>query len=156
MSDTTLSTLWLEYARRAGRNQTKYATLFALLRKAWGKDTASPSCQDGWEAKHPSTGQCAVTALVVQDMCGGDIVRMDLGTLGSHYLNRLPNGEGFTDYDLTWVQFPSGTLRTQAAQADRTVMLESARAATYRTRDRYELLKGRVRAVMEDFLRGRS
>ncbi len=156
MSDTTLSTLWLEYARRAGRNQTKYATLFALLRKAWSKDTASPSCQDGWEAKHPSTGQCAVTALVVQDMCGGDVVRMDLGTLGSHYLNRLPNGEGFTDYDLTWVQFPSGTLRTQAAQADRTVMLESARAATYRTRDRYELLKGRVRAVMEDFLRGRS
>ncbi|MEY4745217.1 MAG: hypothetical protein RL272_1162 [Candidatus Parcubacteria bacterium] len=156
MPDIALSNLWFEYARRAGRNQTKYGTLYALLRQAWGRDTASPSCQEGWESKHPSTGQCAVTALVVQDMCGGDIVRMDLGPLGSHYLNRLPNGEGSTDYDLTWVQFPSGTLRTAAALADRAVMLESARAATYRTRDRYELLKERVRDVMTESLRNGS
>lgn len=148
MTDIALSNLWFNYVPHAPRQTTRYGLLYDLFIQAWSRDTASPACQDGWEKKHPSTGQCAVTALVIQDMCGGDIVRMDLGPLGSHYLNRMPNGEGYTDYDLTWSQFPSETRRVVAAPADRAAMLESARATLYRTPDRYELLKGRVRDIM--------
>ena len=43
------------------------------LRKSWCRATAHPSYQKDWTEDNPSYGQCCVTALVIQDLYGGDI-----------------------------------------------------------------------------------
>lgn len=80
------------------------------VRRSWSKET---SADPNWRHWNPALGQCAVTALLVQDAYGGDLVR---GLVGhspeavSHYWNRLPDGQ---DVDLTVEQFtpmPTGLI----------------------------------------------
>ena len=53
-----------------------------------------------WQADNPAIGQCGVTALVVNDKLGGDILKTPLPE-GDHFYNRV-NGERI---DLTAGQF---------------------------------------------------
>ena len=55
--------------------------LYALeqvLHKSWSKQTAY--CPAEWNKVNPSCGQCAVTALIVNDYFGGDIVWAEVGS----------------------------------------------------------------------------
>lgn len=106
--------------------------LLGAIRQSWSGDTSA--CPD-WTPAQPSTGQCAVSALVIQDYLGGVLVRATVnGT--SHYWNRLPDGEAL---DLTRDQFPDfdpvGT-----TQRSRDYALSFPR-----TRERYQVLQERVR-----------
>ena len=83
----------------AMRNVPRSA-LAGAIRRSWSGDT---SAEATWMPDRPSAGQCAVTALVVQDYLGGDLVRAIVGGV-SHYWNRLPDG---STVDLTRDQFPS-------------------------------------------------
>lgn len=73
----------------------------------------------------PSWGQCTVTALVLQDYMGGEIVRVesykDGFRLTSHYFNRFPT----FDIDITRNQFENGTYLFSEELRDRKVLLES-------------------------------
>lgn len=70
----------------------------ALLERSWSRDTSATP--DIWTPERPSTGQCAVTALLVQEYLGGGILRAP--TLdGSHYWNLVDTRE----VDLTADQF---------------------------------------------------
>ena len=80
------------------------AELYKALREAWDKDTAYPKAKDAAEKGSPF-GQCYVTALVVQDYFGGDILVYDYGDGDKHFWNRLPDGR---EYDLTADQFIQG------------------------------------------------
>lgn len=73
-------------------------TLERAIRGAWGADT---SAAPEWHGDNPPMGQCAVTALVVQDHLGGDLLRV-VNEGESHYYNRLPGG---SELDLTRGQF---------------------------------------------------
>lgn len=77
------------------------------LKAAWSAATSYDA--RGWTPENAAYGQCAVTACVVQDYLGGDIVwaqaELPDGQKISHFFNRL-NG---ADLDLTRVQFPAGT-----------------------------------------------
>lgn len=65
------------------------SSLVQAIQQSWDGDTSVTS---DWTASRPSRGQCAVTALVVQDYLGGDLLRATVeGT--SHYWNRLPDGQ---------------------------------------------------------------
>jgi len=76
--------------------------LLDALRCAWARDTsASP---ESWTPENAPLGQCAVTALVVQDFFGGTLIRAIVRPDVSHYWNRLPDG---TELDLTRSQFTS-------------------------------------------------
>ena len=55
--------------------------LYRILRKAWCKETAYPSCQAEWVSSDPSYGQCAITAMLVHDMFGGSIHRIRVAVL---------------------------------------------------------------------------
>lgn len=44
------------------------------IRVSWSQKTCYPPDQDQWSEKNPSLGQCAVTALLVQDLVGGNIL----------------------------------------------------------------------------------
>ncbi|HJV32654.1 MAG TPA: hypothetical protein VJ694_01370 [Patescibacteria group bacterium] len=149
MDDREFSRLYFEYART--KLETRYGVLIKLFTKAWCKETASPSCQDGWSPSNPAFGQCAVTALAIQTMCGGTLARTEVPGYGSHYFNRLVNGEGYSVYDLTKQQFPYAIrIPMPGEERDRAYVLHSPRAVEARTLERYELLKERLVAAMRE------
>ncbi len=75
--------------------------LYKILRKAWTRETAYPSCQKDWVSTDPSYGQCAITAMIVYDLFGGTIHRIRVDGGGTHYFNKI-NGQYV---DLTREQF---------------------------------------------------
>lgn len=84
-------------------------------------------------------GQCAVTALIVQDMFGGEILRCDTSEGDSHYWNDVPV---LGRIDLTTKQFDCYHDIPYFADyeiAERDKILENDD-----TRARYELLKEKV------------
>ncbi len=107
-----------------------------VVRDAWGPDTCDPVDLADWRPDNPARGQCGVTALVVQDLLGGDLMLGEVYENGSrrgcHYWNRLPDG---TEVDLTRDQFgPAETLT-----AGTPVARPSSRPR--RCRGQYELLR---------------
>ncbi|WP_157254866.1 YunG family protein [Nonomuraea typhae] len=110
-----------------------------LLRTAWGPDTCDPVGREQWRRDNPGRGQCGTTALVVQDLLGGDLilgeVHVDGAKVWNHYWNRLPDG---TEVDFTFDQFQPGEVvangRVQHRPPD----------APRRCREQYELLRHRV------------
>ncbi|MCO5161643.1 MAG: hypothetical protein M9939_10935 [Mesorhizobium sp.] len=65
------------------------------LAKAWSLDTSSR-----WNAARPALGQCSVTALVVQDVFGGELLKTKVGD-DWHFYNRIDGNR----FDLTSAQF---------------------------------------------------
>jgi hypothetical protein len=82
-----------------------------LLRAAWGPDTCDPHDLVNWWPESPARGQCGTTALVVQDLLGGELfigqVHVAGVKIGHHWWNRLPDG---TTVDLTAEQFLPGEI----------------------------------------------
>lgn len=69
--------------------------IMEALNKSWSLESSSK-----WSEDNPATGQCGVTALVVNDLLGGEIKKTKLPS-GWHFYNVL-NG---TRYDFTESQF---------------------------------------------------
>jgi len=107
--------------------------LRAALAAGWGADTSADG--SAWPALNPPHGQCAVTALVIQDRLGGQLLRTTVGGV-SHYYNQLPNG---VEVDMTWPQFPAGSVRAPSEERTREYVLSSPA-----TTERYRILARRV------------
>lgn len=81
--------------------------LFQAISKSWARDTSADS--ENWNLDNPAWGQCAVTALTVQDFLGGELIRMDLtghndpkiAIMRSHYFNKI----GEAELDISSSQF---------------------------------------------------
>ena len=71
-----------------------------LLNLSWKYETCSPGLKSVWIKGNPSIGQCAITALIVNDFFGGKIMRCMTST-GSHYYNMIDENV----IDLTAEQF---------------------------------------------------
>lgn len=88
------------------------AALRGALEQSWSADTSSSTA---WSEDNPAKGQCAVTACVVQDYLGGDILNsiatLPGGETVSHYFNVIDGSR----IDLTENQFPSGTTFSEPA-----------------------------------------
>ena len=78
-----------------GRDDTAALDLYDRLKTAWSAETAS-----GSTSERPARGQCSVTALVVQDVLGGDILRTRT-TGGTHFYNMVDG----VRWDFTISQF---------------------------------------------------
>jgi hypothetical protein len=89
-------------ARTFEHSAPALAALARDVESAWAADTSTEP--ERWSATNPAWGQCAVTALVIQDALGGDLLRARVDGV-SHYWNRLPSGE---QVDLTRRQFLDG------------------------------------------------
>ncbi|WP_226000714.1 hypothetical protein [Paenibacillus sp. BJ-4] len=61
----------------------RFLELEEALFQAWSLESSSK-----WTADNPAAGQCGVTALVVQDRVGGDILKTWLDS-GWHYYNQI-------------------------------------------------------------------
>jgi hypothetical protein len=74
-------------------------SLVDAIRVSWSRDTSYEP--DRWSAGNPAWGQCAVTALVVQDYLGGSLLRATDGAGITHFWGQI---DGQT-VDLTAEQF---------------------------------------------------
>jgi|tagenome__1003787_1003787.scaffolds.fasta_scaffold19231227_1 hypothetical protein len=115
--------------------------LAAQLRAAWNADTA---WIDDWHPRNPARGQCGSTALVIQDLCGGTLLRGLVDEAGSdltvHYWNALELGQ----LDVTWAQFPAAARIVLGEQVDREDLL-----TTPWLMRRYETLLTRVQRAQQ-------
>lgn len=112
------------------------------IRKSWSAETSSDA--GAWSANNPAWGQCAVTACLVQDYLGGDIVwseaRLSDGRKVSHYFNLVGRA-----IDLTLEQFPDGTEIPEGVPKNKGFSSTREYVLSFpQTRERYELLKARV------------
>ncbi len=102
------------------------------IRQSWGPDTAyEPHL---WE-EGPSRGQCGTTALVLQDLLGGDLLEArvfrDQEHVEHHYWIRLPSG---LELDLTADQFDDGLTIGEPVVRERTVPLRPPHEAHHQAR----------------------
>lgn len=124
--------------------------LIDALRASWDIDTAAADTERAGHGK--PHGQCAVTALVVQDYLGGTLMRCEFPfNGGSHYWNLIP---AVGEIDLTREQYEAGRIiprggEIKTSNGGRSRLLEGERAIAARTPERYALLAKRVRAYLE-------
>jgi hypothetical protein len=115
----------------------------AAVRASWAADTCSEDdvARAPWTADNPAWGQCDITALVVHDFFGGDLmvgeVYLDGEQNGYHWWNRLTTG---VEIDLTREQFRSGQVVTPGRVVTRPP------GPMRRRQSEYELLRQRVMA----------
>jgi hypothetical protein len=103
-----------------------YQDTETAIRAAWGADT---SADEAWDSTRPELGQCAVTALVVQDIFGGQLKRT-LANGVSHYYNEV-DGE---TVDLTRAQFNEPLIVEEPVSREREYVLSfPATAERYQT-----------------------
>ncbi|MDF9482900.1 hypothetical protein P5738_15270 [Bacillus cereus] len=76
-------------------DDVKEKRIYEVLIKSWSIETSSK-----WTIENPAKGQCGVTALVVQDICGGKIIKTKIGGVW-HFYNFI-DGQRF---DFTESQF---------------------------------------------------
>ncbi len=113
------------------------------IKKSWCKETSSDP--EHWEDKNPAWGQCAVSALIVNDYLGGNIVwaeaQLPDGRVISHYFNFIQKKET----DLTRKQFPEGTIIPTGVEKKKTFASTRDYILSFPiTQQRYEILKKKV------------
>ncbi|MFE6668827.1 hypothetical protein ACFVFH_35345 [Streptomyces sp. NPDC057697] len=112
------------------------------IRRGWGADTTTPAHRPDWTPDRPARDQCGVTALVVQDLLGGELIRGEVHVDGErvdyHWWNRLGLG---VEVDLTREQFGPREIVVGGEVIERP-------AEIVRLREEYELLRGRVVAAL--------
>ncbi len=125
-----------------GAGASELGRIEGALRASWGADTCAPDdlARGGWSPANPAWGQCDVTALVVQDLLGGELMCGEVygvhgGRQGFHWWNRLPDG---SQIDLTRDWFRAGQVVMEGVSVPRP-MRHSLRRG-----EEYALLRGRV------------
>ncbi|MBB5937293.1 YunG family protein [Streptomyces zagrosensis] len=108
------------------------------VRASWGADTCTPESRATWTPDNPARDQCGVTAMVLNDLLGGDLIRGKVHVDGKqtdfHWWNRLGMG---VDIDLTREQFAPEEIVSGGTVVPRP-------AEIVRLREEYELLRERV------------
>jgi hypothetical protein len=120
-----------------------WAALHDGLRSAWGLETRDPVDLRGWIVHNPARGQCAVTALVINDQFGGDLMIAEVSNSGGtrqgvYYWNRIV----VLDVDLAREQFRHGERLGSG-----TVLSRPTTEPT-RCSEQYRLLRDRVLAAL--------
>lgn len=112
-----------------------------LLIKSWDLETCSPGLKDKWSEANPSLGQCAITALIVNDFFGGKIMRC-MASSGSHYYNIIDDEL----IDLTVEQF-LGEIPQYEHGEERT---REYLLSNEDTKNRYVLLNKNLQEIIEE------
>ena len=112
----------------------------AAIEKSWGKDTAYRKDAPFWSLENPARGQCAITALIVNDYYGGQIYSGVSDTGIYHYWNVIDGNK----VDLTEKQFETKLVFNNTKEWERGALL-----ATGDVLERYITLKERFEKNMK-------
>lgn len=93
---------------------------YRKLREAWSTETGRQ-----WRSDNPAAGQCSVTALVVQDELGGEILKTDVNGAW-HFYNQIDGRR----VDFTVSQFDS-PIGYDDVTSNRLEALDDTSAAQY-------------------------
>ena len=107
------------------------------LRKAWCAATAHPSYQKDWTKDNPSYGQCCVTALVMQEIIGGDIYECTMGRR-KHFYNMTPDHQ-MHDFTAELFPIPRDYCKNTKLRTRESLLRNKD------VRERYKLLKARLK-----------
>lgn len=115
---------------------TDIESIVDRFKRAWSEDTAHPSYKGKWGKDNPTAGQCAVTALVLNDLYGWDIYDVIVGR-ARHFFNKTDSGEII---DITAEQFGDTRIPYENSR------LRDAKALLKNDdiKARYKLLKSRL------------
>ena len=80
---------------------TSIQRLYDLLSSIWCEYTCAPRMRQSWSKENKTLGQCSITAFLVQDIFGGEVLGIPLKEGGFHCFN-VVEGKKF---DLTSEQF---------------------------------------------------
>ena len=113
------------------------------IRRSWSRETTSDP--ERWNPENPAWGQCAVTALVINDYLGGEMVWAEAtlpeGRTISHYFNLVDGKE----VDVTREQFPKGTVIPTGVEKKKQYASTREYVLSFpATQQRYEILKKKV------------
>jgi hypothetical protein len=125
--------------RRVSIDQAREA-----IEGSWSVETCDPVDAPEWSLNNSARGQCGSTALVLNDIFGGEllvaeVLRHDQSRQGNHYWNRLPDGR---EIDLTRQQFTED----EVVQPPRRVSRPTG--PPRRCAEQYDLLRERVFEVL--------
>ena len=114
------------------------------IRRSWSKETSNLPVE--WTPKKSYLGQCAATALVVQDYKDGELLFALIGyddfIYGTHIWNRLLNGR---EIDFTREQYPN--IPDYCFHG--TVIKREEVLCNVETKERYVILKQQVEKLFE-------
>ena len=116
---------------------------YLALLKAWSRETCSPRFRDAWsEEENPSAGQCTITAAIVHEYFGGEVLGLPLLEGGKHSFNRI----GGVIIDLACEQFGKNALLDfdNAFPVDPESLLDDPAKA-----ERCALLKKRLEDILQ-------
>jgi hypothetical protein len=114
------------------------------IRASWSLETCDPTDALQWTQANPSRGQCAVTALVLHDLFGGQLLEAEVhfrdgSRQGFHYWNRLAG----VDVDLTREQFTRHEVLQESHVIDRLPEFP------WRAQEQYLIFRERVQAALK-------
>ena len=107
------------------------------FKNAWCRETAHPSYQQKWSEDNPSYGQCAVTALIVNDLCFAPIYKCKVGRTTHYYNMFLRNCQVI---DFTCDQFNGKKIDYLSGELVTREQLLKCK----HVKERYDLLKSRM------------
>jgi hypothetical protein len=114
-----------------------------LIEKCWGEDTAYYDFLWCKNNNHKSSGQCRITALLIQELFGGDIVYSHVK--GNNDFDHYWNLIGGIEIDLTFDQFEEGTIFATSKKISREQTINNDK----RTIETYSILKTRFESMIK-------
>jgi hypothetical protein len=129
-------------ATEAG-NEISLEVLQSAIRASWCLETCDPTDAADWAVTNSSLGHCAVSALVVHDFFGGELLEAEVlfqngAHQGFHYWNRLAGVE----VDLTREQFQGHELVQEPQVIDRLPEFP------WKAEEQYRVFRERVKAAL--------
>ena len=125
------------------------AQVIEALEQSWSAETRYPGVK--WDRKNPARGQCAVSAMIVQDYFGGDLKRYSVlldKTEEKHFVNAI-NDEVIVD--VTRSQYPQGIVMNEYlfTPSEYNSVREKLEADED-TLLRYSVLKSKVAKILQE------
>ena len=132
-----------EHGTPGDKEPLTFHDLETAIHDSWSLETCDPTDVPSWTPAQPSQGQCAVTALVVHDLLGGELLEAEVrhadgSPQGYHYWNRFAG----VDIDLTRRQFASG----EVVQAPH--LIARLPSSPWLAQEQYVVFRDRVRAAL--------
>jgi hypothetical protein len=119
--------------------------VIVAVMRCWDKDTTHDP--DNWTEENMAYGQCAPTALVVQDYLGGNIRQGTTKSGHKHFWNYVQISDTWFILDVSEVQFVDDEINHYDFKSrSRNSLLKIKHV-----KDRYEILHSRVEKLLEEW-----